>query len=170
MKRMITVLAGVLLAGSALAAEEAKKPPCENFDWPMTQEIAAFIGPATPANSGDSLGAWPVGTIALALKPFVDSGLKVPPGRPPKDPTQASAGYIELPAPEAGVYQVTVAGKQWVDVIQDGKALESIAHGSDPTCTSFHKVVRFQLTDAPVTLQLSGEAADNVTFTILPGQ
>ena len=93
-----------------------------------------------------------------------------PPERAPKDAAAARGGWIALPAPAAGAYQVSIDGPHWVDAIQGGKALQSAAHGSDPTCTLFHKSVRFELTNEPLILQFSGEDTDRVAFTIMPAE
>lgn len=170
MLKQALLIAGFALLHAAQAADAPSKPPCENFPWPMTREVAAFAAAPQDTASGATLTAWPSGVIRLALKPYADAALPLPAGKPPADPSKASAGWVVLPAATAGTYEVTVAGKDWVDVIQDGKALPSVAHASDPSCTAFHKSVRFTLTAAPVTLQVSGEAADSVTFTIFPGQ
>ncbi|BCW90701.1 hypothetical protein sos41_38760 [Alphaproteobacteria bacterium SO-S41] len=170
MKRLIMTIAGLALASAAAAAEPPAKPPCENFDWPMAREVAAFAAaPAEAAASGTGLKAWPDGVTRLALGPFETAALPVMPDRAPKETDGAKGAWITLPAPAAGgTYQVTIDSKLWVDVIQDGRTVASGAHSSDASCPAFHKSVRFELGIAPVTLQFSGAGDESVTFTILP--
>lgn len=170
MRLVVVAVAGAALMGFAAAAEAPAKPPCENFDWPMAREVAAFAAaPAEATASGTTLAAWPDGVTRLALAPFETVTFPVTPERAPKAPNGAKGGWVALPAPAAGgTYQVTIDGKLWVDVIQDGKTIASGAHSSDASCPAFHKSVRFELGLAPVTLQFSGAGDASVTFTILP--
>ena len=170
MKLFTTTVAVIALTVCAAAADAPAKPPCENFDWPMAREVAAFAAaPAEATPSGTTVTAWPEGVTRLALAPFETVAFPVTPERAPKEPNGAKGGWIVLPAPTAGgIYQVTIDGRLWVDVIQDGKTIASGAHSSDASCPAFHKSVRFELGLAPVTLQFSGAGNENVTFTILP--
>lgn len=163
--RLVATVTAILLAHAASAAEPAKSP-CENFAWPMAREQAAFAAAPVEAASGTTLDALPSGAVKLALKPVADAALPVAPEKAPKD--GAKAGWVVLPAPAAGLYQVTASGRFWIDAVQSGAGVKSTAHGSDPSCTLFHKVVRFDLKAEPLTLQFSGADADSVTFTILP--
>lgn len=172
MKNLVSAAAAMALIGWAAAAEPPANPPCESFAWPMAREAAAFAAaPAATAASGTALGGWPDGVTRLALGPFEATTFPLTPERAPKEAAGAKGGWIVLPAPAAaGTYQVTIDGKLWVDVIQDGKTIASGAHSSDASCAAFHKSVRFALTAAPVTLQFSGAGAETVLFTILPAQ
>ena len=105
------------------------------------------------------------------MTPFETVTFPLTPERGPREAAGAIGGWVALPAPAAaGPYQVTIDGRLWVDVIQDGKMIASGAYSSDTSCPAFHKSVRFELDIAPVTLQFSGAGADTVTFTILPAQ
>ncbi|MFT3810586.1 MAG: hypothetical protein QM698_11765 [Micropepsaceae bacterium] len=156
--------AALLLIGAAHAETTA---PCTGFQWPMAREIAAAeSAPADATASGATLEAWPDGAIRLSLS----TAEVVFPVRPERDPKPGTgSGTITLPAPSApGTWQVSLSGKAWVDVVQDGKALKSGAHTSDKTCGVLHKSVRFDLVAAPVTLQISGADATSIVITIMP--
>lgn len=169
MKRLFLAL---MLAGAALATEAPTRPPCENFPWDTARERAAFA--ATPANtelSGAIVSEVPSGATRLELLPYDINALPAAPGRAPKDATTAKGGWFGIEQPvKAGLYQITLDGKLWVDAVQDGKVLASVAHGSDSGCSVFHKSVRFELDAVPVSLQFTGEGADTVVFTILPAR
>lgn len=155
----------VLLAATA-QAETA--PPCTGFKWPMAREVAAAAAAGdnlTP--SGTKTQAWPDGAVRLALAPGSEAAFPVPPQRAPKPDT--TAGYLVLHAPASpGVYQVSLSGKAWIDVVQDGKTLPSGAHTSDSACPVLHKSVRFEISAAPVILQISGSDATSIVLTIMP--
>lgn len=162
MKRLI------LAALVALAPASAAAAPCEGFAWPMAREKAAFEAASAEVNpAGTTLGAWPAAAETLSLGPGGETDFPMAPERAPKEGTQS--GFIVLPAPPAaGLYQVTLNAKAWIDVVQDGKAVKSGEHSSDRDCPIMRKSVRFDLAAAPVTLQFSGADATSVTFTILP--
>ena len=169
MKHLLLAALLSALATPAFAADAPAKPPCDNFAWETKREQAAFAAaPAEATPSGTTATALPAGAVRLALGPFIDAAFPTPPERAPKDPATAKGGWIALPALTAGAYQITIDGKLWVDVVQGGKTAVSTAHSSDPTCTAFHKSVRFTLSGEPVTLQFSGADATSAVFTILP--
>ncbi len=163
---MKPLLLALLLTGAAWA--ESPAAPCEGFAWPMAREKAAFEAAAPGAiPSGTTLGAWPEAAETLALAPHGEADFPLAPGRAPKH--GANGGYIVLPAPAApGAYQVTLSGKAWIDVVQNGAHVTAGDHSSDHACPLMRKSVRFDLVAAPVTLQISGSDATTLTFTILP--
>jgi hypothetical protein len=161
---MKSLLFALALFGTAHAETHAE--PCSVFEWPMGRELAAFKdAPAGEKSSGTELGTWPEGAIRLSLS----TGEVVFPVKPERDPKPGTAsGTITLPAPRtAGTYQVTLGGKAWIDVIQNGRALKSGAHTMDATCTIMRKSVRFDLVAAPVTLQISSSDATSIVLTIM---
>jgi hypothetical protein len=46
-----------------------------------------------------------------------------------------------------------------VDVIREGAAVPSVAHGHGPACTGIRKMVDFDLASGAYTLQLAGNAS-----------
>lgn len=163
MKRIL--LAALLALAPANAAETGA---CDGFAWPMAREKAAFEAATRATNpSGTTLADWPATAQKLSLHPDGDADFPLAPERAPD--ADSLGGYLILPAPPApGDYQVTLDAKAWIDVVQDGAYVASGAHTSDRACALMRKSVRFTLTDAPVTLQLSGADATTVTFTIMP--
>jgi hypothetical protein len=123
--------------------------------------------PGSAMESGRKMLMWPEGAQRLELVAGGEGAFPLPPGKAPAP--QTASGFISFAAPEApGTYQVSLSGKAWIDVIQDGKIVPSTAHTMDPSCPSIHKSVRFDLAAAPVTLQISGADATSVVFTIMP--
>ncbi len=111
----------------------------------------------------------PVGAaVALALAPLADAKLPVAPSRAPKSP-ESDAGFVNAAAlPKAGTYRVTLAAPAWIDVIQNGHALQSTAFSGASGCAGVAKSVKFDLAAAPFTVELSGTTAHAITFVVTP--
>ena len=81
----------------------------------------------------------------------------------------APAGSVVISSvPKAGSYQVTASAEAWIDIIQDGKALSSIAHSGRRDCPDVRKSVRFDLQSGAVTVQVSGVGSKLIKLAILP--
>ena len=65
-------------------------------------------------------------------------------------------GEIVVTAPK--VVGVAIGSGAWIDVLQDGKVLTSIAHGQGPACTTIRKMVDFDLKPGRYVIQLSANA------------
>ena len=72
---------------------------------------------------------------------------------PPAKP--GSGAVLQFSIATAGVYQIGLGNGAWIDVVQRGKALTSIAHGHGPVCTGLRKVVDFRLARGAYSLQLT---------------
>lgn len=164
---MRTLAAAALLLVTAASAE-SPAAPCTGFDWPLTIEQEMMENaPGSATRSGTVFQMWPEGAQRLELIPGGEAAFPVPPEKPP-GPLTAS-GYMSFTAPETpGVFQVSLSGKAWIDIIQNGKPVASLAHTMDASCPSIRKSVRFDLVAAPVTLQISGSDATSIVFTIMP--
>jgi len=93
------------------------------------------------------------------------------PLRPEKPGGSVSyGGLIGVDVKDAGTYRVALSSGAWIDLIRDGKAVISVAHGHGPACTGVRKMVDFPLTPGRYTLQLgaNGEAQMKVLVVRLP--
>ena len=72
------------------------------------------------------------------------------------------------PPEKAGVYQVTLSGEGWIDLVQNGAALDSADHSGAKNCPGLRKSVRFNVGAAPVALQVSGVPGDSIKVAIRP--
>jgi hypothetical protein len=171
---------GILLcAGSALAQEaptsdtpqKGMSGGCESFKWPLDKERAAFDDAALEkVASGAARGALKEQAFALALVPVADVAYTLPPAKKKKDAAGASYGGMLAFAPpeKAGVYQVTLSGEGWIDLVQNGAALDSADHSGAKNCPGLRKSVRFNVGAAPVALQVSGVPGDSIKVAIRP--
>lgn len=163
--RLTGILLPLTLAASVLPARAEE---CAAFKWPMVREIALFkAADAAALGSGSEVTAFPEDAVRVRLVPFAVSKLPVEPEKQPKVATN-KAGWVKLPAPAAGAYQVSLSARGWIDVVQGEARVASTEFSSDRDCPLIHKSVRFILKAEPVVLQISDVEGDEVVFSILP--
>lgn len=171
--RRVACLAGgfALLLLAPIEARAAEPTGCAAFLWPIAKEQTAFARADLPAvASGAKQGAWSEQAFLLQLKPQSEVALPLQPsGEPARQADKPYAGTVAFEAPvEAGAYHVTLSGPAWIDVVQDGALLPPAAHTGAHDCPDVRKSVRFELTKAPVVLQISGSATPTVKIGIVP--
>jgi len=170
----LSVLATCALLSSAAlaAAAEPAATGCTSFLWPLETELAWMKAPdAEQADSGATIATLPAGkAIALALKPDSDVAFPVAPTRTPKteDAAAAFGGVLTIGTVPEGHYQVTISTHAWIDVIQNGKALEATSHTGGQGCDAIRKSVRFELASGPVTFEISGAPKEAIRIAVRP--
>lgn len=75
------------------------------------------------------------------------------------------AGLAAIDVPEGGSYAVSARGMVWIDLVQQGRLIDSTGHERGPACEG--KTVYFPLKEGPAIIQLSGagEVAVDVLVT-----
>ncbi|WP_265441454.1 hypothetical protein [Bradyrhizobium sp. SEMIA] len=166
--RILALLAVLSLsATSALAAEEPSG--CDKFKWPIERERAALTAPdRTKLAVGASQAALPAAAITLGLVAPQDAKLPTPPERAPKDGT--FAGFTSIKAAKAGLYTISLSSGAWVDVVQDGHFLKPVAFSGATDCQGIRKTMKYELSDKPFVLQVSGAKDNSLSIAILPAQ
>ncbi len=163
-----SAFAGTILTCAGGFAQAQDKPPCEQFDWSIKREQAIFgTAGLKSLPSGGSLGE--PGGAALQLVPNASVPFVLPPGRQPKS-AESFGAILGIALPKAGAYQVTLSNEAWIDVIQDGHALDSTSHSGKRGCADVRKSVRFNLQPGKATIQLSGAPANAIDIAILPAE
>ncbi|WP_395397564.1 hypothetical protein WBP07_23760 [Novosphingobium sp. BL-8A] len=158
-------------------------------DMPDMPKVAPspIACPATPAALPAELAGWNPRTAlsagadarsAARLEPgrAVDGGLRATPQvrfalRPEKPGGSVSFGGIyAFSVKAAGKYRVALGSAAWIDVVKDGAAVTSIAHGHGPDCSGIRKMVDFTLEPGEYLLQISAnpEAKLPLLVTRLP--
>jgi hypothetical protein len=163
-KSILIAFAACSIASSCFAQEPVG---CDKFKWPLDKERATLNGTDLPkVTSGDRV-AWPLPWAAIvALVPFADAKLPLAPERAPKSPA-SFAGFIQAPAlPHAGTYTFTLSSEGWIDVSQNGQFVKSSAFSGAQGCEGIRKSVKFDLTAAPYTIELSSVPADTIRMVI----
>ena len=161
--RFIAAALAALITGPALAQEPVG---CDKFKWPVERETTALRASdlKTVASGGD-LAALPF-AAKVTLKAPKDAALPTPPERAPKDGT--FAGFLSAKSVTPGLYSVGLAAPAWLDVVQDGQFLKPKAFSGVQGCDGIRKVVKFELSGAPVTLQISGVTAYSIAIAVMP--
>jgi hypothetical protein len=166
--RILSFLAALSIsATSALAAEEPSG--CDKFKWPVERERAALTAPdRAKLASGSEQAAIPSSAITLALVAPQEAKLPSPPERAPKDGT--FAGFTSIKAAKAGLYTISLSAGAWVDLVQDGHFLKPVAFSGATDCDGIRKTMKYQLSDRPFVLQISGARDNSLSISILPSQ
>jgi hypothetical protein len=163
-RSLLIALAACSIAAPCLAQEPVG---CDKFKWPLDKERATLNGTDLPKVASGARTSWPVPfATTVALVPFADAKLPMPPERAPKSPA-SFAGFVEVPTPsKAGTYKITLSSEGWIDVIQNGQFVKSAAFSGAQGCDGVRKSVKFDLTAQPFTIELSGVPADTIRIAV----
>jgi hypothetical protein len=152
-------LAAFLLSFALPFAAWADEPPapgeCATIAAP-TGELAPWQRPmpittASEANRAPLLAVGQAADAALLPTPQLHY-----PASPEKPGGQDSfGGLIAVDIAQPGTYRVALGSSAWIDLVRDGKAVTSTAHGHGPPCSGVRKIVDFPLTPGRYTLALA---------------
>lgn len=170
---LIVCLAVCGASGTPAAAQMEHAAPACAAPAALPAELASWRTPVSLAAARDrkglakaTLAPGQAATLTLAPTPTVQYPLR------PEKPggTVSFGGLAAFTVKEAGTWRVALGAGAWVDVVKDGKAATSVAHGHGPDCTGVRKMVDYQLTPGTYTLQLAanGESTLTVRVTHLP--
>ena len=164
-----SVFAALIMLGAVPAYAVEEPSGCDKFKWPIERERAALTAPdRAKLASGSEQAALPSSAITLALVAPQDAKLPSPPERAPKDGT--FAGFTGIKAPKAGLYTISLSSGAWVDVVQDGHFLKPVAFSGATDCDGIRKTMKYELSDKPFVLQVSGARDNSLSIAILPAQ
>lgn len=132
-------------------------------------ELAAWAQPSTLHAAGNgkalasaSLAIGQAARVELLETPSVHYAL-----RPEKPGGSVSyGGMIRVSVAEAGTYRVALGSGAWIDMVADGKAAVSTAHGHGPECTGIRKIVNFALEPGDYTLQIAANGTAETTVLV----
>jgi hypothetical protein len=163
------LIAFVLLsAAPAWAAEEPSG--CDKFKWPIERERAALTASdRLKLASGGELAAVPSTGMTLTLRPPGEAKLPSPPERAPKEGTFAGFASFKN-APKAGLYTISLSAGGWVDVVQDGHFLKPRGFSGATDCEGIRKTMKYEISQNPFVLQVSGTKEDSISIAILPSE
>jgi hypothetical protein len=140
---------------------------CDKFKRPLDKERATLTGSDLPKVDSGTRINWrlPFATI-VALVPLAEVKLPLAPERAPKT-NEGFAGFIQSPAPAtAATYKITLSSEGWIDVVQDGRRVQSITSTGVRGCDGVRKSVKFDLAAAPFVVQISGIEANTIGLVI----
>jgi hypothetical protein len=78
-----------------------------------------------------------------------------------------NAGLFAFSVDRPGTYRVALGSGGWVDVLENGKAVASSAHGHGPDCSGIVKMVDFPLKAGEHILQIEGSKEATVGLSVV---
>lgn len=146
-------------ASPALAAGD----PCAAFKWDASREVAIHRTTAEALSAGRTASDAPTiqaeRLYALALQPQESVTFVATPSKK-QLADGASAGLLKLRVSEAGRYRIALDSGFWLDVVRDGKSLDSLDFNGSAECASPRKIVVYEL-PAGVDLFVQASAASS---------
>ena len=155
----------ILLAAPALAQDPATDPSCTNVRVALPPELSGWSA-QMPVSAGVKPGDGATVSVGQAALVSLHPAKHLALAPAPRGATEGSGGTLTLAVTATGTYRVALGGGAWIDLVQQGKALASIAHNHGPKCTGVRKLIDFKLTPGNYTIQLSGSAEDSVALLV----
>jgi hypothetical protein len=164
------LLIALALLGTAPAWAAEEPSGCDKFKWPIDRERAALTAPdRIKLASGGDLTAPPSTGITLSLSAPAEAKLPSPPERAPKEGTFAGFASFKN-VPKAGIYTISLSAGGWVDVVQDGHFVKPKGFSGATDCEGIRKTMKYEISQSPFVLQVSGTKEDAVSIAILPSE
>lgn len=151
----------------ALWSAPAMGETCPADPVPPPAVFAAWSTSVTLPAGNDTSGALAViaGQAArLDLLPTPRATYRVTPEKPPA--TTSHGGIVTFEVPRAGIYRIGLSDPAWIDVVGEGQAVASAAHGHGPKCSGIRKIVDFALAPGRYLVQISGSEKPTITAMI----
>ncbi|WP_337186860.1 homogentisate 1,2-dioxygenase [Phenylobacterium sp.] len=146
--------------GEETACSAVAAPPAELSGWGHAMPLAAAGAAENLDAARLTLGHAAAAT--LPRTPEVTYAL-----RPEKPGGSVSyGGLFAFDVPKAGTYIVALSTGAWIDVVRDGKAVESTAHGRGPACTGIRKMVTFPLEPGRHVIQIAANGAPDLSILV----
>lgn len=149
--------------------QDSPPPPC-NETQPV-DVVSAWARPAIDAQSGHDAQDARAHPLILAtpnkVKLVTGASARLPlaPGGAEQPKQYIYVGLAEFQIPQDGTYRVVTDEGMRIDVVADGKLVESTAFGRGPHCSG--KFVDFPLHAGEAILQLAGAPYESVGVLIL---
>lgn len=160
MSAMLALLTLVAVQDGCPAGAEPVPPALSG--WGTGATIAASSDPRSAP------GLSPGATATLSLHPSDHVDLIAPPQR--KSAGASNAGYAAVEITTPGTYRVALSDRAWIEVLKDGKAIRSTAHGHGPRCSGMRKIVDFELAKGRHLLQISGNPTATLHVMVVAAQ
>jgi len=167
-RAVLPLLGMACLAGSAHARMEQAPSTCA-VPAELPAPLASWRNPAAFKGATDRKGAArsvlePGKTVTMALSPTPKVAYPVRPAKP--GGSVSFGGLAGFTVREAGTWRVALGSGAWVDVVKDGKAAPSVAHGHGPDCSGIRKMVDYDLKPGRYTLQIAANGEDRLTLLV----
>ncbi len=149
---------------SAFAQMTATAESCTApAELPAALASWATPAPMTAVGAAAKLGRaqlTPGRAVTLTLLPTPKVAYPLRPEKP--GGSVSYGGLVRFTVEQSGTWRVALGTGAWVDVVKDGKAAASIAHGHGPQCSGVRKIVDYDLSPGTYTLQLAADGSDSI--------
>ena len=163
MRLISAVLASAFLAFPAWAQQHDQSAPgCAAMDATLPAGLEDW-------NGGSVLPTLRNATDVSDLKLTLGKGYVASLGRTtsivmavePEKPggSVSYSGVFHFNIETTGNYAVALSSAAWIDVVEDGKAVEPLSFGHGPECTTIRKMVIYSLRAGQHVLQIAGNGA-----------
>lgn len=165
--RVVLLTAAAALSSGAWAADA-----CSSFKWNVAREVQLFAtAPTTVSASTDGAKAPQIRTstlYALELQPQNEVRYVAPPSKPMLG-DGAFGGLVKFKVAAAGQYRVAIDSGFWLDVVHDGKPLQSVDFNGSRDCAGPRKIVVYELpAGAELTLQMAQATDKAARLSVTP--
>ncbi len=169
MHKGLTLVAIALISVTSLALAQMDHHPepanCPATPAALPAELAGWMNPETmrAANTADTASAVELHlgqARDLELYPTPNVTYAIRPARPAGSVSKGGLAAFRIDT--AGTYRIAIDGAAWLDIVHDGKTLESVNHGRGPDCSGIRKMVDFKLEPGIYTLQIVGNGTPNL--------
>ncbi len=76
---------------------------------------------------------------------------------------------VPLTIAAAGTYRIALGQGAWIDVVRDGRKIDSAAHAHGPECSGIAKIVTFTLAPGNYVVQLSDTKTPQLAAMVVAG-
>lgn len=156
-----TLLAAMLLQATAHAHDACPAvlpPPAELSGWASPRPLDA-------GRTAARATVMPLGVAVAARLPSTrDVRYVVRPEKP--GGSVSHGGLFAFVVTTPGRYRVALGSAAWIDVLADGRAATSVAHGHGPDCTGIRKMVDFDLAAGRYVLQVAGNGGADLPLMV----
>lgn len=151
----------VSIAGPSAQAQQGAAPPACTAPAELPAALAGWTTPGVLKAAASIKGSvtvrlTPGKAVALKLLPTPKVAYPLRPEKP--GGSVSYGGLASFTVAEEGVWRVALSSGAWVDVVKDGSASQSVAHGRGPDCSGIRKMVDYRLTPGTYTLQIAATA------------
>ncbi len=169
MRVQISLMLATALALAPMGARAQAPVACAAIDQGLPAPFAGWSAKAPLASAAKvadlSKALLVIGQGADAdLHPTSEVAYAALPEKP--GGSVSHGGMFSLVVSQPGVYAVALGSGAWIDLLKGKVAVESVAHGHGPDCSSIRKVVDFQLGPGRYVVQVSADAEPKLAIMI----
>jgi len=163
----LAILSAAALSTTAFAADA-----CSSFKWNVAHEVHLFTTPPTATTAGTEAGKAPTITTdrlyALTLLPQESVRYAASPSKPMLA-DGAYGGLLKFRVDKAGPHRVAIDDGFWLDMVHEGKPLQSVDFNGSRECAGPRKIVVYDLpAGAELTLQIAAATRSTGRLTVTP--